>query len=61
MSRITLWKGLLLNLEGKIQPPERREYLTREQALEQLKARTGQDFGYDAAAWREWLKLAKLL
>ena len=60
MSRITLFKGLLLNLEGKIQPPERREYLPPEEALAELKKRTGEDFGYDAAAWREWLKRAKL-
>lgn len=56
MSKYTLYQGLLLNLERRISPERRRDYLTREQALEQLKRRTGQDFGFDARRWRSWLK-----
>ena len=55
MSRLTLFQGLLLNLEGKIRPG-RREYLPKEEAREQLVALTGQDFGYDVKAWRAGLR-----
>jgi hypothetical protein len=30
--------------------------LSREDAYEGLKKITGQDFGYDVKAWREWIK-----
>jgi hypothetical protein len=55
MSRLTLYQILLLNLQGKLLPA-RREHLTKEQALAQLRERTGQDFGYDVDAWKRWLK-----
>jgi hypothetical protein len=53
MSRITLLKGLLMNLNQEIQKG-RREYLTREVAYEKLKTLTGEDFGYDIDAWNNW-------
>jgi hypothetical protein len=55
MSRLTLLQGLLMNLEESISS-SRREYLPKHVAYEQLKQRTGQDFGYDVHAWRIWLK-----
>jgi hypothetical protein len=55
VSRLTLFQGLLLNLEGKIRPG-RREYLPKEEARKRLVALTGQDFGYDVKAWRAWLR-----
>lgn len=49
--------GLLLILNQKQELPP---YLTgysnkKEEALETLKKWTGQDFGYDVAAWEKWL------
>jgi hypothetical protein len=56
MSRYTLYKGLLLNLEQKIPVTRRRDYLSREQAYEMLKKKTGKDFGHNVEKWRGWLK-----
>jgi hypothetical protein len=56
MSRLTLIKGLLLNLAGKIDPNRRREYLPVEDAYQKLKQLTGKDFGYDVEKWRQWFK-----
>jgi hypothetical protein len=53
MSRITLLKGLLMNLNQEIQKG-RREYLGREATYEMLKTLTGKDFGYDIDAWSNW-------
>jgi hypothetical protein len=58
MSRIALFRLLTLNLEGKIQP-DRRDYMTPERAYAELRKLTGQDFGMDAAKWKEWLKANK--
>ena len=55
MSRITLFQGLLMNLNQSIEV-NRREYLTREEAYQQLKSLSGQDFGYDVESWKKWLK-----
>lgn len=55
MSQFTLLQGLLLNFKGEIEP-RRREYLSKKEAYEQLKLRTGQDFGEDFAAWKEWIQ-----
>lgn len=46
---------LLKNLQQKI-PHGRRGYIPHEEAYELLKAATGQDFGYDADAWKTWFK-----
>jgi hypothetical protein len=32
------------------------QLLTRENALQMLQRITGQDFGYDARRWREWIR-----
>jgi hypothetical protein len=56
MSHLTLSQILVLNLEGKIPPERTRQYLTKEKALEELRHRTGQDFGYDVDAWKRWFK-----
>jgi len=56
MSKVTFHQGLLLNLEGKVIPRTRRDYLPREKAYEMLKKDTGQDFGYDVKAWKKWLE-----
>lgn len=53
MSRLTLYQGLLLNLEGKVRGG--RAYLPKQEAYRKLKQLTGQDFGDDAPAWRRWL------
>jgi len=45
---------LLRNLKGEV-PPESRTYLDREEARDELKRLTGEDFGYDPAAWEAWL------
>jgi len=55
MSRLSPIKGLLYNLEGRISQ-QTRSYLPKDEALKQLKAKTGQDFGHDTAAWRTWLR-----
>lgn len=54
MSRLTFYQGLLLNLEGKIDPA-RREYLPKEKALALLRRHTGKDFGDDVSAWKVWI------
>ena len=56
MSRITPFRRLLMNLRGKIRDG-RLEFLSPEQALEELRASTGQDFGMDTDAWEAWLRV----
>jgi hypothetical protein len=58
MSRLTLCQILLKNLEQKIQNG-RRDYMTQDEAIKELKALTGQDFGLDATRWKQWLKASK--
>lgn len=55
MTRLHPLEGLLLNLDQKIKEG-RREYLTKSEAREKLKALTGQDFGYDSKKWRAWIE-----
>ena len=55
MSRITPFRRLLMNLRGEL-PEGRFEFLPPEQALEELRSSTGQDFGMDADAWEAWLR-----
>jgi len=50
-----------LNLESAFPAPaehsqQTRYYLPKDEALKQLKAKTGQDFGHDTAGWRSWLR-----
>jgi hypothetical protein len=44
-----------MNLAGEL-GEGRREYLPREKALELLRERTGQDFGFDVQQWRKWIR-----
>jgi hypothetical protein len=44
-----------MNLAGEI-PEGRREYLSPAEALDMLKRVSGQDYGYDLKAWKQWLK-----
>ena len=53
--RITPSQLCLKNLKGEIPAYMRREYMPKEQALEMLKAMTGQDFGLDVQRWEEWI------
>jgi hypothetical protein len=55
MSRLTLIEGLLRNLASEIDR-NARAYLPRDVAYAELKRLTGQDFGYDVARWRAWLR-----
>jgi hypothetical protein len=55
MSRMRLHELLLRNLAQTI-PQNRRGYMPREKAYEELKKHTLQDFGYDARAWKRWFK-----
>ena len=43
----------LMNLR-QLLPPHSIYYWTREEAYQQLKEWSGQDFGYDAEAWEKW-------
>lgn len=52
MNRTTPWELLLVNLEGRLHT--RRGYVRKEAALFILEQITGQDFGYDTTAWRQW-------
>jgi hypothetical protein len=61
MSRLALFEIYLGNLKQEIPKEMRRQDATREQAYEALKRATGQDFGYDAKAWEQWLKQNKKL
>jgi hypothetical protein len=52
---------LLVNLEEDVDPGYVFIYIPRDQALQQLKEITGQDFGYDAKRWQEWLEANNLV
>lgn len=54
MSRLTPIEVALRTLEGKQLPPRCR--ISPAEALKILQNRTGQDFGTDAAGWRQWLR-----
>lgn len=55
MAHLLPLEGLLKNLKQEIPSYRRREYLTRERAYELLKQWTGQDFGFDADKWGDWV------
>jgi hypothetical protein len=55
MPHVYPFQGLLLNLEEKVSR-DSRIYLPKEEAYRMLKRWTGQDFGYDVAKWREYIK-----
>ncbi len=54
MALLTPIQRLVKNLRQEISN-DSRSYMTKENAYLELKARTGQDFGYDACKWEEWL------
>lgn len=47
---------LLRGLEGT-SDPNTPQYISREAAYQELKQRTGQDFGFDAESWREYIRV----
>ena len=55
MAHMIPLEGALKNLRQEIPPDRRREYVTRERALELLRKWTGQDFGFDADQWENWI------
>ena len=55
MTRLTYHQILVKNLEGTIRPDQVRVFMTKEQALAELRQLTGQDFGNDVDAWKKWL------
>lgn len=56
MSRLTPYRGLLMNLRGEIPQERARQYLPPERAAELLRQKTSQDFGLDADRWEAWLR-----
>lgn len=46
---------LIRNLEGTF-PHDLPYYSSKKEAYERLKEITGEDFGYDGKAWRDWYK-----
>jgi hypothetical protein len=56
MPHVYPFQGLLLNLEEKVSR-DSMIYLPKEEAYRLLKQWTGQDFGYDVAKWREYIKM----
>jgi hypothetical protein len=46
---------LLRGLEGRADPNSL-QYISREAAYQELRQRTGQDFGYDVEKWRDYLR-----
>lgn len=59
MSRMMPLDGALKNLKQEIPPGRRKDYLTREEALDLLVKWTGQNFGFDADKWADWLRVNK--
>jgi hypothetical protein len=55
--RLTMEQILLRCLSEKMNPINL-AYRSREEAYEELKQETGQDFGYDVKAWKQWFKTA---
>lgn len=55
MSSLLPLVGLFKNLKQEIPITRRREYLTRDDALEQLKRLTGKNFGFNIEEWNSYL------
>lgn len=55
MTRLTLEEIYISNLKERI-PEGSMAYMTKEDAYIELKKWTGQDFGYDADKWEQWIK-----
>jgi hypothetical protein len=56
MSLSGIYQLLLRGLEGT-SDPNTLHYISREAAYQELKQRTGQDFGPDVEKWREYIRL----
>jgi hypothetical protein len=61
MSLLLPLERWLVNLEEDVDPGYLFIYVPRATALGLLKEQTGQDFGYEAKRWREWLEGAGLI
>ena len=55
MPRMTPIELCIANLRGDF-PPGAIGYQTEDEAITELKQRTGQDFGKDSAKWEKWLQ-----
>jgi hypothetical protein len=55
MSLLTPYKRLLLNLRQEVST-QSRSYMSRDEAYDELKQSTGEDFGYDPKLWEEWIR-----
>ena len=53
---LTPIERVLVNLEMEVDPGDVFLYMSKDEAVEKLKQITGQDFGYDARRWRQWLE-----
>ena len=56
MSLSGIYQLLLHGLEGT-SDPNTLHYVSREAAYQELKQRTGQDFGHDVEKWRAYIRL----
>ena len=56
MSLADVYQLLLRGLEGTADP-HTLHFISREAAYQELKLRTGQDFGYDIDKWRDFIQL----
>jgi hypothetical protein len=54
--RLTPEQVYLQNLEGEIPVHIPIPHYSREEAHQELVEMTGQDFGYDVEAWKQWFK-----
>ena len=55
MSMLGVYEILLRGLAEEVHPSTL-HFLPRESAYQELKRRTGQDYGYDPEKWREYLR-----
>jgi hypothetical protein len=55
MTRLSYYEALLFNIIPSQFDEYDMEYIPEERALAELREKTGQDFGYDALAWENWL------
>jgi hypothetical protein len=55
MSLSGTYQLLLRGLEGTLDPSTL-QHISRDAAYQELKQRTGQDFGHDVAKWREYIR-----
>jgi hypothetical protein len=56
MTRLLPLQGLIKNMAGEISKNNMRVYMPKEKAYELLKEWTGQDFGQDIEAWKNWVE-----